>query len=148
MQSTSHIDNPLNQPTNQPPSTNTCNQPTESNLTTPHPPGRPAGQHKPKQQVIIAEGDQAAPTPQAGALRRAFALTAGALLAQLAERNHRLEFCPDAAFVADGFLSERFHSEAAAVQLRLGEGGRQRLAQLLRFAPCLVPFQVRSGLCY
>jgi len=94
-------------------------------------------------QAVVTEGDQAPAAPAATALRRAFAVSAGALLAQLAERNHRLEFCPAAAFVADGFSSERFQSEAAAVQLRLGEGGKQRLAQLLAFAPGLVPFQVR-----
>jgi hypothetical protein len=98
-------------------------------------------------QSIVAEGDQPAPTPAAAALRRAFASSGGALLGQLAERNHRLEFCPASAFVAEGFSAERFHSEAAAVQLTLGamQGDRQRLANLLRSAPGLVPFLVRRG---
>lgn len=83
------------------------------------------------------------PSPKAATLRGAFASSAGALLVQLAEWNHRLEFAPAAAFVADAFSSERFHAEAAATGVALGpDGGRQRLAQLLRFSPCLVPFEV------
>jgi hypothetical protein len=100
----------------------------------------------PTRQVIVTEGDQPAPSPPAAVLRRALSAAAGALLARLAERNHRLEFCPAGAFVAEGFSSERFHAEAAAVGLSLGAAGgaRQRLAQLLRAAPCLVPFEVRA----
>ena len=86
---------------------------------------------------------------------------AGALLEQLAESNHRLQFCPPSAFVADSFSSVRFQAEAAAIGLRLGvdeedgggaaggsggSGRRRQLVWLLRVAPSLVPFQVRCGL--
>ncbi|KAI8471302.1 MAG: hypothetical protein J3K34DRAFT_417756 [Monoraphidium minutum] len=99
-------------------------------------------------QVLVTEGDQPASNPAAEALRRAFASSAGALLGALAERNHRLEFCPPAAFVADGFSPERFHAEAAATQLGVGgaAGGRSRLSSLLRYAPVLVPFEDRVQL--
>ena len=131
-------------------------------------------------QVIVVEGDAHTAAGSFGgggtgasggsgggapALRRALAASAGALLQQLAEHNHRLAFAPPAAFVADGYSSERFLAEAAASGLRLGErggggatggggagggttGGARRLGQLLARAPCLVPFEDRVRLLH
>lgn len=98
--------------------------------------------------MLFLDSDPPASPPAPAALRRAFAASGGALLCQLAERNHRLRFCPAGAFVADNFSAERFQAEAAAAQLSLGAppGGRQRVASLLRSAPCLVPFEVRAQL--
>lgn len=97
--------------------------------------------------MIVLEADQASAAPHAAAaVRQAFSAACGALLQQLAEANRRLEFCPPIAFVAGGFAAARFHTEAAASQLRLGDrSGTQRLAQLLAFAPVLVPFEVSFG---
>ncbi|GAX81158.1 hypothetical protein CEUSTIGMA_g8591.t1 [Chlamydomonas eustigma] len=83
--------------------------------------------------------------PQARVLRRELCEAGGRLYCQLYDRSCRHYFAPPATFHAVGLLTEQFLQEALNSRLPSGElNERARVWQMLRHAPCLVPFQDRA----
>lgn len=67
----------------------------------------------------------------------------GRMLCELYDINCRLPYCPVSAFLAEGLAPERLLAETASGPSGAKGSGTARAWTLLRYAPCMVPFQER-----
>ena len=102
-------------------------------------------------QVTWVEGDSASKSAITESLRLEFQDACGKLLGQLFDCNSRWKFAPPEVYHAAHIPMQSFQSEAKAVIQAMADGtdteldSDSRVFQLLRCAPCLVPFQVSIG---